>query len=488
MGDSDKTLQEAASPSMPPAAAVEGPSNASTEHFSIGSPGPRPQPGSSPATPPGSPTRPVAAAARGDDESEAAEAAASSAAQARSARQQEWGDFYAARPGAGGAESAPRRGTGWSRLDRRDGPPPRNGGGGGPPLARPLGRPPQEDPLMEEERISHLLGKILRYHLTSCGLREDQDGFISVPELLKLPEFKDVTEELIRDVVRNSVGMRGPRFELRDCREQGEQKAGEDAADEPGPFVRAKYRHADSGSGGRGPPRNRGYGASYRAGGGYGGGYASGYGGGYGGHGGGYGRRRPQYGDQRERERERGPSGGFGYGTNGGWSAAAELERERAAARASSGDNGSGAGGGAWSSKPPSQKPPAREEESAEKESEHKSEEADEKADDATTASGGDGTTASGAKAAESTEASAAKEEQREDEEEAEPDEDTGAAEVWETYHEPDTGRAWFWNATTEEVFFADDKSSGWERFVSPEGKPWWWHEASGRFFNEEES
>ncbi|CAK0899640.1 unnamed protein product [Prorocentrum cordatum] len=58
--------------------------------------------------------------------------------------------------------------------------------------------------------------------------------------------------------------------------------------------------------------------------------------------------------------------------------------------------------------------------------------------------------------------------------------------EVWERYYEPDSQRAWFWNVDTEEVFYADDPLSGWERFEDEGGNPWWWREADARFFIEE--
>jgi len=58
---------------------------------------------------------------------------------------------------------------------------------------------------------------------------------------------------------------------------------------------------------------------------------------------------------------------------------------------------------------------------------------------------------------------------------------------AWELYHEPGTDRAWFWNAKTDEVFYADDETSGWEQYHDPKGRPWWYHEVSGRFFFEEE-
>lgn len=61
------------------------------------------------------------------------------------------------------------------------------------------------------------------------------------------------------------------------------------------------------------------------------------------------------------------------------------------------------------------------------------------------------------------------------------------AAEEWERYVEPQTQRVWFWREETQEVFYADDPASGWEGYFDAEGKPWWFHAESGRFFFEEE-
>merc|ERR1711957_31539 len=59
--------------------------------------------------------------------------------------------------------------------------------------------------------------------------------------------------------------------------------------------------------------------------------------------------------------------------------------------------------------------------------------------------------------------------------------------ERWELYYEPSTNRVWFWHEATDEIFFADDPTPGWERFEDSEGRPWWCHDASGRFFFEEQ-
>jgi hypothetical protein len=68
----------------------------------------------------------------------------------------------------------------------------------------------------------------------------------------------------------------------------------------------------------------------------------------------------------------------------------------------------------------------------------------------------------------------------------AQAEESQPTQEVWERYYEPGTQRAWFWNVDTEEVFYADDPDSGWERFEDEEGNPWWWNDEFSRFFIEE--
>lgn len=60
-------------------------------------------------------------------------------------------------------------------------------------------------------------------------------------------------------------------------------------------------------------------------------------------------------------------------------------------------------------------------------------------------------------------------------------------AEEWERYVEPKTERVWFWHEATQELFYADDRTSGWEGYFDSEGKPWWYHAASERYFFEDE-
>jgi len=56
---------------------------------------------------------------------------------------------------------------------------------------------------------------------------------------------------------------------------------------------------------------------------------------------------------------------------------------------------------------------------------------------------------------------------------------------AWKRYLEPGSNRLWFMNDPTQEVFYADDLESGWERYLDSHGKPWWEHQASGRHFYE---
>jgi len=85
---------------------------------------------------------------------------------------------------------------------------------------------------MNDERISHCLGRILRYHTSSCGLATDEDGFVALPSLLaNVEEFKDTSDADVRRVVKNSIGPRGARFEIR------ESEAGGNA------LIRALYKH-----------------------------------------------------------------------------------------------------------------------------------------------------------------------------------------------------------------------------------------------------
>ncbi|CAK0899641.1 unnamed protein product [Prorocentrum cordatum] len=95
----------------------------------------------------------------------------------------------------------------------------------------------------DDERISHSLGRILRYHVADYGLKVDPDGFVQVTDLLaSCLEFEGASEGCLRRVAETSTGTRGRRFEVR-----------EDA--EGGSMVRATYKHPKEGPRGRGGPR-----------------------------------------------------------------------------------------------------------------------------------------------------------------------------------------------------------------------------------------
>lgn len=70
--------------------------------------------------------------------------------------------------------------------------------------------------MLDIERVSHVLGRTLRYHAEHLGLHPDRDGFVVVAELLHMPELENLTVTDIQRVVATSVGSRGMRFEIRD--------------------------------------------------------------------------------------------------------------------------------------------------------------------------------------------------------------------------------------------------------------------------------
>jgi hypothetical protein len=65
----------------------------------------------------------------------------------------------------------------------------------------------------------------------------------------------------------------------------------------------------------------------------------------------------------------------------------------------------------------------------------------------------------------------------------------------WEQWFTPEM-EMYFYNATTEEFFFpadeADISEKGWARYLDSDGdnqgKVYWWHDASGRSFYEEDA
>jgi len=70
---------------------------------------------------------------------------------------------------------------------------------------------------LNDERISHILGRVLRYHFENLGLSPTQEGWISLPELMsKIPELHGIDEERIRSVASHSTSMRGQRFQVRE--------------------------------------------------------------------------------------------------------------------------------------------------------------------------------------------------------------------------------------------------------------------------------
>jgi hypothetical protein len=87
--------------------------------------------------------------------------------------------------------------------------------------------------MQNDDRISRAIVRILRYHAASSGLAEDPNGFILVADMLQLPEFKGVDQDVFLRVVHTSIGTMGCRFELRE----------RDAEEGIGLEIRAIYRH-----------------------------------------------------------------------------------------------------------------------------------------------------------------------------------------------------------------------------------------------------
>jgi hypothetical protein len=286
-------------------------------------------------------------------------------------------------------------------------------------------------------------------------LREDDNGFVSVDDLLNLPDFRGVDRERMCRIAETSVGTRGNRFELRG----GEAEAPLE--------VRALYRHPpDSGR----RPRRGGF-------------FSGGSGGGYNG--------------------SSSRAGGFNVGGNG-----RELPSQDG-----EGNQFRDIRGGVMQTRGGFSRPPPQEDPYAD---EHEDGEIDFKAQwgdgrrlraavkdgaaaasevsatnngaatkrgDASNTSNTSSTTASGA----STGGDA-----NDEGSEARASSSSGAAAntaeaTWERYNEPESDRVWFWNKATEEVFWADDPDSGWEQYFGAQGQPWWYNEAEGRFFHEEE-
>eukprot|EP00927_Polykrikos_kofoidii_P028474 TRINITY_DN24858_c0_g1_i1.p1 TRINITY_DN24858_c0_g1~~TRINITY_DN24858_c0_g1_i1.p1 ORF type:complete len:526 (-),score=93.24 TRINITY_DN24858_c0_g1_i1:139-1635(-) len=345
------------------------------------------------------------------------------------------------------------------------------------------------DMVDEDERISHMLAKILRYHVAGCGLQEDADGYVLVADLLQLPEFEGVTEDVIRRVSSSSVGMRGQRFDLRseailaddDEKDGGEGDNLETRASQLA--IRALYRHSQVE-----------YSRRHRPGFGYGYGRRGGCGhivngrdrdhdleGGTSGRVGAFDdshRQQPPLADRRPFM----PYGSGGMRPNTGFSRTVEKLEDATLAAKDGGNKAGSASGAVGCNK--KQLPAA------------KSQFGDGRTlrvrDDDDSRSSGEhvaSQTACGGAVAGSNRADCSATNEEDDVRPHATDDPSEAAdEMWEMFHEPQTQRAWFWNEPTGEFFYADDTESGWERFTTGEGLPWWWHEESGRHFLEEDA
>lgn len=72
----------------------------------------------------------------------------------------------------------------------------------------------RDDSPDDDERVSHILSRILRYRLECLELPVDADGYVAVSDILRLPELKGASLEDVERVALNSIGVRGRRFEL----------------------------------------------------------------------------------------------------------------------------------------------------------------------------------------------------------------------------------------------------------------------------------
>jgi len=123
------------------------------------------------------------------------------------------------------------------------------------------------DGKVTDTRLSHLMCRVLRYHTKKLGVSVDEDpdlAWVTVPALLaSLPELEHSTEEDVRRVVKDSIGSKGSRFELR------VRPAAEGDEDAGATEVRATYRHPRDGGrrafggGGRGYRHRGHYGLPY---------------------------------------------------------------------------------------------------------------------------------------------------------------------------------------------------------------------------------
>mmetsp|Transcript_106909 Transcript_106909/g.190022 ORF Transcript_106909/g.190022 Transcript_106909/m.190022 type:complete len:442 (-) Transcript_106909:60-1385(-) len=286
--------------------------------------------------------------------------------------------------------------------------------------------------VLDDERISHCLGRILRYHQAEYKLDMDEDGFISVSSLLETPDLRGASLDEVCRVVANSVGSRGKRFELHEFNDSSGQRQAK---------IRAKYRHEDgrpprSNGGGRWP--NPDFGRNTWHGSGSSRGHASmGFSPGpaeddldY------AGRKVPA------KPKRDVPSFTMSASENDEDVEAFDIEDEFAAL-----------------SKPRGAVPePLNEDETRQN---GKGEEARKSNSAAAPSARSASTTASSSL--------------------PKPEE-----EVWERFVEPSAQKVWFWNPSTEEVLWADDPNPSWEMFFTETGQRWWWQEKTGRYFFEE--
>jgi len=317
--------------------------------------------------------------------------------------------------------------TFWSATPPRRRPPPEVAG---PPRGA-EGTPPVLP--MNEERISHVLARTLRYHLGEHGLQADGDGFIAVQDILEVlhEELPGVTEDRIRRVAETSMGSRGKRFDVRRLEvENGSSWE-----------IRALYRH---------PPE----------------GYLR--------------RERHERRERRMRDRDvygrtGGPPpqplhghwngrfagrGGADEPRRAGFSDPLPYDQEEEDA-------------------PPASRPPAA----------HRVPSGRGVVAPAT--SGNPAVQAAPAEAEKPQIEDAADAEQQESTEAGDLESEAPRACVWERYTEPETNRVWFWNASTEEVFFADETDSGWMALPGTgddAGRVIWFHAATGNAFFEDEA
>ncbi|CAE8734969.1 unnamed protein product, partial [Polarella glacialis] len=286
-----------------------------------------------------------------------------------------------------------------------------------------------------DERISHCLGRILRYRAGEYRLQPDKDGFVPVSELLALPELRGGTLEDVRRVASESVGSRGQRFEIQDTLDPA---TGSTATE-----VRARYRHDKESCPGRFDGGRNGFSGDR-----------------------GFGRR----GDAQR---------GFGRGgaVSRGYGFSRPLdEGEEPTMEASSG------------SKPASTKPASPTLFKMSPRSSCKEGDRFDIEDQFAALGPGRGGVLAGAAVLEAEEGKSPKTLGASSAASASTVDSTSALqeEVWERFLEPGTGRVWFWNEATEEVLREDDPEPGWQQFFTDSGQRWWCHEDSGRYFLED--